>query len=101
METITALTVGLVMGLWTGAYLIKLWDSNAQLGKILAKGIAAIAGMGGIPSAAFFPWIRREAIFCVLSYMIALIVPLLIVYVNTIRRSKAWISPSPERFERD
>lgn len=97
---IAAILVGLVMGFWAGAYLMRLWDSPESWGKKFARGVGVITGMGGLPSAAFFAWIKEASVWCLLSYSGALCLPVFLSYVDSIKGRRKWEPPDPRRFER-
>ena len=101
IEPIAAGLIGLVMGLWAGAYLISLWrDSEFSSQKKFGYGAGVIGGMGGLPSAAAYGLIEAQAIWCVVMYMIALLVPAALSYINAMRGQPMWEPPDPESFER-
>jgi len=85
-DLVAAVSLGLVMGFWLGAYLMHLSrDTNQTWGQRFAKGSAAIAGMGGIPSASIFFTIENAITWCVLGYTIALFLPTLVNYIRSFR----------------
>lgn len=83
ISIVAASLVGLVMGFWTGAYLMRLRHSGKSWDQKFTRGSVAIAGMGGLPSAVFFTMIEEQAVWCVLGYAIALLVPSLIAYTES------------------
>ncbi len=100
---IAATMAGLIFGFVTGAYIVKLWDQKKRSWqKKYGSATAAIAGMGGLPNAAFFSWIEELAILSLIAYLIPLLASSIFIYVNTNRYSlyQNWETPDPGSFEK-
>ena len=96
---VTAIAVGLLMGFWLGAYLIHLYkDESQKAGARLVKGSSTIVGMGGLPNASFFIWLEDVAIWCLLSYACALLIPAFLAYWGEMKKPR-WAPTDPKRFE--
>ena len=101
LEPIAAALVGLVMGLWAGAYLMTLWhhpDLSHQ--KKFGYGAALIGGMGGLPSAAAYQIVQAQAIWCLILYMATLLAPAALSYLSALRSQPTWKPPNPGSFDR-
>ena len=101
LQPIAAALVGLVMGFWAGAYLMTLWrhpDLSSQ--KKFGYGAAVIGGMGGLPSAVAYELIKTQAVWCLIFYMITLLVPAALSYLSALRDRPEWKPPDPGSFER-
>ena len=99
--SVAAFLVGIVAGGWAGAYLMRLWDdTNKSWQNKFVLGMGVISGLGGIPSGVVWAIIKDKVVWFVISYMIALLIPVLYTYISSIKSRRRWIAPNPEHYER-